>query len=107
VLFAKTIADTYKQRWQIELFFKWIKQNLKIKAFIGRIKNAVMTQVWIAMCTYLLLAFIKFESKTKKSMQQIIRLLQLTLFEKRSLRALLLDEPPPDPTINPDQLILV
>ncbi len=106
-LSAKTIADIYKQRWQIELFFKWIKQNLKIKTFIGTTKNAVMTQVWIAMCTYLLLAFVKFESKTKKSMQQIIRLLQLTLFEKRDLGALLRGDPPPDNTINPDQLILV
>lgn len=106
-LSAKTIADIYKQRWQIELFFKWIKQNLKIKTFIGTTKNAVMTQIWIAMCTYLLLAFIKFESKTKKSMHQIIRLLQLTLFEKRKLKALLLDEPVPDSDINPNQLILV
>jgi len=106
-LSAKTIADIYKQRWKIELFFKWIKQNLKIKTFIGTTKNAVMTQIWIAMCAYLLLAFIKFESKTKNSMQQIIRLLQLTLFEMRSLKTLLSGDPPPDNTINPDQLILV
>ena len=59
-LSAKTIADIYKQRWQIELFCKWIKQNLKIKTFIGTSKNAVMTQIRIALCVYLLLAFIKF-----------------------------------------------
>jgi len=106
-LSAKTIADIYKQRWQIELFFKWIKQNLKIKTFIGTTKNAVLTQVWIAMCAYLLLAFLKFKSKTGKSMQQIARLLQLTLFEKRDLNALLQDDPPPDYTITLDQLILV
>ncbi|PSJ15728.1 transposase, partial [Nitrosomonas supralitoralis] len=80
-LSAKTIADIYKARWQVELFFKWIKQNLKIKTFVGTSKNAVMTQVWIAVCVYLLLAFIKFQSKMSKSMQQILRLLQLNLFE--------------------------
>ena len=71
----------------MELFFKWIKQNLKIKSFIGTSKNAVMTQIWIALCIYLLLAFIKFQSKLKKSMQQILRLLQLNLFDKRDLMA--------------------
>lgn len=92
-LAAKTIADIYKARWQVELFFKWIKQNLKIKSFVGTSKNAVMTQIWIALCVYLLLAFIKFQSKLKKSMQQVLRLLQLNLFEKRDLMALLRGEP--------------
>jgi len=58
-LSAKTIADIYKSRWQVALFFKWIKQNLKIKSFVGTGKNAVMTQLWIAMCVYLLLASLK------------------------------------------------
>jgi len=88
-LSARTIADIYKARWQVELFFKWIKQNLKIKSFIGTSKNAVLTQIWIALCMYLLLAFLKFQSKLKKSLQQILRLLQLNLFEKRDLMALL------------------
>jgi hypothetical protein len=92
-LAAKTIADIYKARWDVELFFKWIKQNLKIKSFIGTSKNAVMTQIWIALCMYLLLAFIKFQSKLNKSMQQILRLLQLNLFEKRDLLALLRGDP--------------
>ena len=92
-LAAKTIADIYKARWQVELFFKWIKQNLKIKSFLGTSKNAVMTQIWIALCVYLLLAFLKFQSKLKKSMQQILRLLQLNLFEKRDLMALLRGDP--------------
>jgi putative transposase len=92
-LAAKTIADIYKARWQVELFFKWIKQNLKIKSFVGTSKNAVLTQIWIALCVYLLLAFIKFQSKLKKSMQQILRLLQLNLFEKRDLIALLRGDP--------------
>lgn len=81
-LAASTIARIYKSRWQIELFFKWIKQNLKIKSFMGTSKNAVLTQIWIAMCVYLLLAYLKFQSKSKKSMQQIIRLMQMNLFEK-------------------------
>jgi putative transposase len=101
-LAAKTIADIYKSRWQVELFFKWVKQNLKIKSFIGTSKNAVMTQIWIALCVYLMLAFIKFQSNLKKSLQQILRLLQLNLFEKRDLMALLRGHPPPDhrPSIN-------
>ncbi len=68
-LAAKTIANIYKARWDVELFLKWIKQNLKIKFFIGTTKNAVMIQIWIALCMYLLLAFIKFQSKLNKSMQ--------------------------------------
>ncbi len=92
-LAAKTIADIYKARWQVELFFKWVKQNLKIKSFLGTSKNAVMTQIWIAMCVYLLLAFIKFHSKLNKSMQQILRLLQLNLFDKRHLMTLLRGKP--------------
>ena len=82
---AKTIADLYKERWQIELFFKWIKQNLRIKTFLGTSKNAVLTQVWIALCVYLLLAFLKYKAKLGISMQQMLRLLQLNLFERRNL----------------------
>ncbi len=80
-LSAKIIADNYKARWQVKLFFKWIKQNLKIKSYVGTSKNALMTQIWIAMCVYLLLAFLKFQSKVTKSMRQILRLFQLNLFE--------------------------
>ncbi len=101
---AKTIADIYKQRWQVELFFKWIKQNLKIKAFLGNTENAVMTQIMSAMCVYLLLAFLKFQSKIDKSLQQIIRLLQLNLFTRRSLLDLL--QPPDQPALPPPQLKL-
>lgn len=106
-LSAKTIADIYKSRWQVELFFKWIKQNLKIKSFVGTSKNAVMTQIWIAMCAYLLLTFIKFQSKLTKSLQQILRLLQLNLFEKRDLMALLRDDPPKDKHVAVNQLVLL
>lgn len=90
---AKTIADIYKQRWQVELFFKWIKQNLKIKAFIGNSDNAVITQVMIALCMYLILSFIKFQSRIGQSLQQMIRLIQTNLFSRRSLVELL--QPPP------------
>lgn len=93
-LAAKTIADIYKARWQIELFFKWVKQNLKIKTFLGTSKNAVLTQIWIAMCMYLLLAYIKFCNGLAISFQQIIRLLQLNLFERRDLIVLLKGNPP-------------
>lgn len=90
---AQTIADIYKDRWQVELFFKWIKQNLKIKAFLGNSKNAVMTQIMAALCVYLIVAFIKFQSGTKKSFQQILRLLQMNMFIRRPLMELL--KPPP------------
>lgn len=106
-LSARTIADIYKARWQVELFFKWIKQNLKIKSFVGTSKNAVMTQIWIALCVYLLLAFLKFQSKIQKSTQQLLRLLQLNLFEKRDLIALLRGDPPDNPQINTNQMALL
>jgi hypothetical protein len=86
---AKTVAALYKERWQIELFFKWIKQNLKVKTFLGTSRNAVLTQIWIALCVYLLLAYMKFRAKLDLSMQQMLRLLQLNLFERRDLMALL------------------
>lgn len=105
-LSAATITAIYKSRWQIELFFKWIKQNLKIKTFFGTSKNAVMTQLWIALCIYLLLAFIKFQSQIGLSLQQILRLLQTNLFEKRNLIALLRGEPPITRESNPAQMAL-
>jgi len=106
-LAAKTIANIYKARWDVELFFKWIKQNLKIKSFVGTSKNAVMTQIWIALCMYILLAFLKFQSKLKKSMQQILRLLQLNLFEKRGLLDLLRGDPPTGQQESNKQLVLL
>ena len=101
-LSASTIAAIYRERWQIELFFKWIKQNLKIKSFLGTSRNAVMTQIWVAMCMYLLLAYIRFMSKLGLGMQQILRLLQLNLFDRRDLNALLRGDPP-EPQISPLQ----
>jgi len=106
-LSAQTIAAIYKSRWQVELFFKWIKQNLEIKSFIGVSKNAVMTQIWIAMCVYLMLSFLKFQSKLTKSLQQILRILQLNLFEKRDLMALLRGDPIRDHLPDENQLVLL
>ncbi len=100
-LAASTIAACYKERWQIELFFKWIKQNLKIKAFLGTSKNAVMTQIWIALCVYLMLAYLKYLSKISGSLQHMIRLLQLNLFARRDLLALLHGDPPPSQPPDP------
>ncbi len=90
---AKTIADIYKSRWQVELFFKWIKQNLKIKKFLGTSKNAVMTQIWIALITMLILSYMKFMAKLGQSIMQIQRILQLNLFERQNMWALF--KPPP------------
>jgi len=84
-LAAKTIADLYKARWKIETFFKWIKQNLKIKTFLGTSYNAVMTQIWIAMIYYLLLAFIKFQTKYSYSMQELARIIKELLMENISI----------------------
>lgn len=91
-LSAQTIAAIYKERWQVELFFKWIKQNLKIKSFIGNSKNAVLTQIWVALCSCLLLAYLKFSAKLGWSLQKMLRLLQLNLFMRRDLMALLRDD---------------
>ena len=106
-LSASTIAQVYKARWDVELFFKWIKQNLKIKTFVGTSKNAVMTQIWIALCVYLLLSFIKFQSRMQRSAQQILRLLQVNLFEKRDLLALLRGDPIRPPAYDTNQLVLI
>ena len=86
---AKTIADLYKSRWQIELFFKWIKQHLKVKRFVGRSKNAVLTQLWVATCMYLLLAYLKFVLRLRWSLNQMLQVLQLNIFERRPLEDLL------------------
>tara|TARA_B100000315_G_scaffold255149_1_gene297787 strand:+ start:110 stop:1288 length:1179 start_codon:yes stop_codon:yes gene_type:complete len=71
---AETIAELYKSRWKIETFFKWTKQNLKIKSFLGTSKNAVMTQIWAAMIYYLMLSFIKFQTKCRHSLHELTRI---------------------------------
>lgn len=84
-LAAKTIADIYKSRWQIELFFKWIKQNLKIKSFLGTSPNAVLTQIWVAMCYYLLLTYIKYQTKYSYSLTELGRMIREVLMERTNL----------------------
>ena len=79
---ALTIAQLYKCRWQVELFFKWIKQNLRIKAFYGTTENAVKTQVWTAISVYVLVAIAKKELRLERSMSEILQILSVTLFEK-------------------------
>jgi hypothetical protein len=82
---AATIAAIYKSRWQIELFFKWIKQNLKIKSFLGTSQNAMLSQIWVAMCYYLLLSYIKFQTKYSYSLQVLTRMIASVLMEQRLL----------------------
>lgn len=88
-LAASTIAKIYKSRWDIELFFKWIKQNLKIKTFLGASENAVKSQIWIAMIYYLLLAYIKYQTKYSYSLLEFSRIIKESLFFKRHLIDLL------------------
>jgi len=82
---ATEIANLYKQRWKIELFFKWIKQNLKIKRFIGTSENAVKTQIIIAMIAYLLLGMARKILPTKRSLQQLARLVPVNLMQRRNI----------------------
>ena len=93
-LAATTIAAIYKDRWQVELFFKAIKQNLKIKTFVGTSKNAILTQIWIALITYLLLSYARHSAKVGWTVQRIMRVIQLNLFECRSLKEILNPDPP-------------
>jgi transposase len=88
-LSAVTIAALYKARWQVELFFKWIKQHLRIKKFYGTTENAVKTQIWIAVSIYVLIAIIKKRLKLAPSLYGLLQLLSLTLFEKTTLQDVL------------------
>ena len=82
---ALTIAHLYRYRWQVELFFKWIKQHLRIKAFYGTTENAVKTQIWIAISVYVLVAILKKRLKLEHSLYTILQVLSVTLFEKRPI----------------------
>ena len=88
---ATTIALLYKSRWRVELFFKWIKQNLRIKAFYGTSENAVKTQIWISVAVYMLIAILKKRLRLELSMHSILQVLSLNLFEKVSLPELFTD----------------
>lgn len=103
-----TVCQIYKMRWQVELFFKWIKQHLRIKAFFGTSENAVKSQIWIAVCTYVLVAIVRKRLKLEASMHEILQILSLTLFEKTPLDQLLtLAVPEPKPSASANQLNLL
>ena len=82
---ALTIAALYKSRWQVELFFKWIKQHLRIKRFIGNSENAVKTQIWCAVATYVLIAIVKKELQLNASLYSLLQILSVSVFEKTPL----------------------
>ena len=104
---ARTIADIYRQRWQVELFFKWIKQHLRIKAFYGTSENAVKTQIWIAVSIYVLVAIVRKRLGLEASLYQILQILSVTLFEKTPiLRALQASDSDSDLVDIGNQLIL-
>jgi hypothetical protein len=106
-LSALTIAQIYKQRWQVELFFKWIKQHLRIKAFYGTGENAVKTQIWIAVSVYVLVAIVRKRLGLEATLYQILQILSLTLFEKTPiLCALQTIDADANFTENGNQLIL-
>ena len=97
---ALTITQLYRQRWQIELFFKWIKQHLRIKAFFGTSENAVKTQVWIAISAYVLVAIVKKRLNLTASLYEILQILSLTLFEQMPLHQLLARTAPNENWLN-------
>jgi hypothetical protein len=104
---ALTIAQIYKSRWQIELFFKWIKQHLRIKAFYGTSENAVKTQIWIAVSIYVLVAIVRKRLRLNASLYQILQILSVTPFEKMPiLQALQTSDSQTDPLDSGNQLIL-
>lgn len=104
---ALTICALYKSRWQVELFFKWIKQHLRIKRFYGTSENAVKTQIWIAVAVYVLVAIIKKELNVKASLHTLLQILSLTLFEKVSLQQTLAEiETDPMSLVSSNQLTL-
>ncbi len=104
---ALTITKLYRLRWQIELFFKWIKQHLRIKAFFGTSENAVKTQIWIAVSVYVLVAIVKKRLKLSASLYEILQILSLTMFERTPLHQLLtLAVPESTEPVSTNQLIL-
>ncbi len=88
---ALTIAQLYKSRWQVELFFKWIKQHLRIKAFYGTSENAVKTQIWIALSVYVLVAIVRKRLSLDVSLYKLLQVLSLTLFEKMPISTAVFD----------------
>jgi IS4 transposase len=104
---ALTIAALYKSRWQVELFFKWIKQHLRIQRFLATSENAVKTQIWCAVATYVLIAIIKKELQLNASLYTCLQILSVSIFEKTQLSCALQQSAfPSNPLDIPNQLIL-
>jgi hypothetical protein len=104
---AQVIAQLYKNRWQVELFFKWIKQHLRIKKFLGTSENAVKTQIWCAICTYVLIAIVKKELDIKSSLYTCLQILSVSVFEKTQVSCALAGDELQTETSDPaKQLIL-
>ena len=104
---ALTIAALYKSRWQVELFFKWIKQHLRIKRFLGTSENAVKTQVWCAIAAYVLIAIVKKELHLEASLYTCLQILSVSIFEKTEVScALQPDRSRPEPSNPANQSIL-
>ena len=105
---ALLIAQLYKLRWRVELFFKWIKQNLRIKHFFGTTDNAVKTQVWIAVCVYVLTAILRKELGVELSLSQMLQILSVNVFEQIPLVELFAKVASQiEPSDSPNQLMLL
>jgi len=104
---ALTIAQLYKCRWQIELFFKWIKQHLRLKAFFGTSSNAVKTQIWIAVSIYLVVAIMKKELELEQSLYEILQILSITLFQKELITQVLMKTKPQNQYIEKHNQLLL
>ena len=102
------IAELYRQRWKIELFFKWIKQHLRIKAFYGTSENAVKTQIWTALCSYLLVAIVRRRLALPLNLYAMLQILSVSVFERTPIKhAFSLDNPLPEGGDNPNQMKLL
>lgn len=99
---ALEIALLYKNRWQIELFFKWIKQHLRIKIFWGETPNAVKTQIWVAVCSYVLVAILKEKLKTSQTMNEILQILSVSVFDKTPVNQLIKNSTSQNPEVDND-----
>jgi Domain of unknown function (DUF4372)/Transposase DDE domain len=108
VLTPQMVGDLYRLRWQVELFFKWIKQHLRIKVFFGTSENAVKTQIWIAIATYVLIAIVKKRAMLPHSLYEILQILSLTMFETTPINQLLTAAQRSRPNdLEPEQLVLL
>jgi IS4 transposase len=102
-----TVAALYRYRWQIELFFKWIKQHLRIKRFFGTSPNSVKSQIWIAVAVYVLIAIIKKKLGLHQNLYTILQVLSLTLFEKNSIHSLFENSNETEKTLNSDNQLFL